>query len=90
MKKILTPTTQSIISTHSDALIFCFLNACSPQKGSSGEFEINEVVQSYERRLQEQVTLAKLDIISALESQIQVFIFFYLFAWVCRIYRRFW
>ncbi|KAJ8981747.1 hypothetical protein NQ317_004927 [Molorchus minor] len=38
---------------------------------SSGEFEITEVIQSYERRLQEQVTLAKIDIISALESQIQ-------------------
>nr|CAH7720562.1 unnamed protein product [Callosobruchus chinensis] len=40
--------------------------------GSSGEFEISEVVQSYERRLQEQVTLAKIDIISALGSQIQL------------------
>ncbi|XP_023019917.2 pericentrin-like protein isoform X8 [Leptinotarsa decemlineata] len=39
--------------------------------GSSGEFEINEVIQSYERRLQEQVTLAKIDIITALETQIQ-------------------
>ncbi|XP_063915449.1 pericentrin isoform X3 [Zophobas morio] len=38
---------------------------------NSGEFEIDEVVQSYERRLQEQVTLAKIDIIAALESQIQ-------------------
>ncbi|XP_018561840.1 centromere-associated protein E isoform X3 [Anoplophora glabripennis] len=38
---------------------------------SSGEFEITEVIQSYERRLQQQVTLAKIDIISALESQIQ-------------------
>ncbi|CAH1116029.1 unnamed protein product [Phaedon cochleariae] len=39
--------------------------------GSSGEFEINEVIQSYERRLQEQITLAKIDIITALEGQIQ-------------------
>ncbi|XP_057661015.1 cytadherence high molecular weight protein 2-like isoform X1 [Diorhabda carinulata] len=39
--------------------------------GSSGEFEIKDVIQSYERRLQEQVTLAKIDIISALETQIQ-------------------
>ncbi|XP_972088.2 pericentrin isoform X2 [Tribolium castaneum] len=38
---------------------------------NSGEFEIDEVVQSYERRLQEQVTLAKIDIIAALELQIQ-------------------
>jgi hypothetical protein len=41
---------------------------------NSGEFEIDEVVQSYERRLQEQVTLAKIDIIAALESQIQVIV----------------
>ncbi|KAL3273133.1 hypothetical protein HHI36_014587, partial [Cryptolaemus montrouzieri] len=39
--------------------------------GNSGDFEINEVVQSYERRLQEQVTLAKIDIIGELENQIQ-------------------
>lgn len=38
----------------------------------SGEYELAEVVQSYERRLEEQVTLAKIDIISALEHQIQV------------------
>ncbi|KAG5898706.1 hypothetical protein JTB14_030655 [Gonioctena quinquepunctata] len=49
------------------------VSVCSAvqEVGSSGEFEINEVVQSYERRLQEQVTLAKIDIISALETQIQ-------------------
>lgn len=41
-------------------------------QASSGEFEITEVVQSYERRLQEQVALAKLDILASLESQIQV------------------
>ncbi|XP_044760677.1 pericentrin-like isoform X2 [Coccinella septempunctata] len=39
--------------------------------GNSGDFEINEVIQSYERRLQEQVTMAKIDIIAALENQIQ-------------------
>lgn len=49
-------------------------------KGSSGDFEINEVIQSYERRLQEQVTLAKLDIISALECQIQVLIYLRIFS----------
>lgn len=41
---------------------------------STGEHELAEVVQSYERRLQEQVTLAKIDIINALEHQIQVLI----------------
>ncbi|XP_050514022.1 golgin subfamily A member 4 isoform X2 [Diabrotica virgifera virgifera] len=39
--------------------------------GSSEEFEINEVIQSYERRLQEQVILAKNDIVAGLEAQIQ-------------------
>ncbi|XP_031352709.1 A-kinase anchor protein 9-like isoform X3 [Photinus pyralis] len=38
---------------------------------SSGEFELEEVVQSYERRLQEQVTMAKFDILNALELQVQ-------------------
>lgn len=41
------------------------------QEVSSGEFEITEVVQSYERRLQEQISLAKLDIITDLGKQIQ-------------------
>ncbi|KAK4873718.1 hypothetical protein RN001_013078 [Aquatica leii] len=41
---------------------------------SSGEFELAEVVHSYERRLQEQVTLAKIDIINALEHQIQMLV----------------
>ncbi|XP_045478324.1 A-kinase anchor protein 9-like isoform X2 [Harmonia axyridis] len=45
--------------------------SCSVQEGNSGDFEINEVIQSYERRLQEQVTMAKIDIIAALENQIQ-------------------
>ncbi|XP_072396058.1 uncharacterized protein Plp isoform X2 [Diabrotica undecimpunctata] len=39
--------------------------------GSSEEFEMNEVIQSYERRLQEQVILAKNDIVAGLEAQIQ-------------------
>ncbi|XP_076270535.1 uncharacterized protein LOC143202700 isoform X3 [Rhynchophorus ferrugineus] len=39
--------------------------------GSSGDFEINEVIESYERRLQEQVNLAKIDIINELVEQIQ-------------------
>lgn len=56
-------------------IIMCSVfNSCMNQ-ASSGDFEIAEVVQSYERRLQEQVMLAKMDIISALELQIQVFIF---------------
>ncbi|KAF5306240.1 hypothetical protein FQA39_LY08938 [Lamprigera yunnana] len=38
------------------------------------EFELAEVVQSYERRLQEQVTMAKVDIINALEHQIQMLV----------------
>lgn len=42
------------------------------KKVNSGEFEIDEVVQSYDRRLQEQVALAKMDIYHALECQIQV------------------
>ncbi|XP_025835932.1 centrosomal protein of 112 kDa-like [Agrilus planipennis] len=37
-----------------------------------GESELAEVVQSYERKLQEQVMLAKIDIINALEYQIQL------------------
>lgn len=45
----------------------------SINQASSGEYELAEVVQSYERRLQEQVTLAKIDLIAALEHQIQVF-----------------
>lgn len=49
-------------------------------QASSGEYELAEVVQSYERRLQEQVTSAKVDIINALEYQIQVLLLFiYLF-----------
>ncbi|CAG9862887.1 unnamed protein product [Phyllotreta striolata] len=47
------------------------ITSTAQEVGSSGEFEITEVIQSYERRLQEQVSLAKLDIISALELQIQ-------------------
>lgn len=54
----------------------CFF---STNQASSGEFEITEVVQSYERRLQEQVALAKLDILANLESQIQVECIFFLF-----------
>lgn len=41
-------------------------------QASSGEYELADVVQSYERRLQQQVTMAKFDIIAALEHQIQV------------------
>ncbi|XP_030751546.1 interaptin-like [Sitophilus oryzae] len=39
--------------------------------GSSGDFEINEVIESYERRLQEQVNLAKIDLVNELVEQIQ-------------------
>lgn len=59
----------------SNACFFTFV-LLSTNQASSGEFEITEVVQSYERRLQEQVTLAKLDILANLESQIQVLFHF--------------
>ncbi|XP_048520137.1 A-kinase anchor protein 9 isoform X2 [Dendroctonus ponderosae] len=38
---------------------------------SSGDYELNEVVESYERRLQEQIDLAKIDIANDLASQLQ-------------------
>lgn len=67
----------------------CFVTVfvSSTNQASSGEFEITEVVQSYERRLQEQVALAKLDILANLESQIQVQCLFFFFGFLCHCSR---
>ncbi|KAK9883168.1 hypothetical protein WA026_001367 [Henosepilachna vigintioctopunctata] len=58
---------KDILNKSNKAIVY----SSAVQEVGSGDFEINEVVQSYERRLQEQVTMAKIDIIAALESQIQ-------------------
>ncbi|XP_066145170.1 putative leucine-rich repeat-containing protein DDB_G0290503 isoform X5 [Euwallacea fornicatus] len=47
------------------------INSTIQEVANSGDYELNEVVESYERRLQEQITLAKIDIINSLEDQIQ-------------------
>ncbi|CAG9773309.1 unnamed protein product [Ceutorhynchus assimilis] len=49
------------------------LSICSAAQEvvSSGDFELTEVVQSYERRLQEQIAIAKIDLVNELETQIQ-------------------
>lgn len=79
--RISTTVQQEVVSYKCLTVCNRFTNVCclnpfffvhATQKANSGEFEIDEVVQSYERRLQEQVTLAKIDIIHALECQIQV------------------
>ncbi|XP_049819038.1 centromere-associated protein E-like isoform X3 [Aethina tumida] len=69
-EKKLKETEEELMKVKSQVQVYN-VSSSVQEVASSGEFEINEVVESYERRLQEQVTLAKIDIISALENQIQ-------------------
>ncbi|XP_050311521.1 centrosomal protein of 290 kDa-like isoform X2 [Anthonomus grandis grandis] len=49
----------------------CVVRSTVQEVANSGDFELTELVESYERRLQQQIHLAKFDLINELESQIQ-------------------